>query len=92
MDVIVRRVFKHGKSYSITIPRKWDIPEVLNVYSNSNYIIYSPLKGLEEVFSAELVAQVKKRVAVSKRKYIYYLPTIPTEVVERVGLRHVFLP
>lgn len=86
MDVIVRRVFKHGKSYSITIPRKWDIPDVLNVYSNGDYIVYSPIKGLEGIFNVRFVTQVKKRAGISKRKYRYYLLTIPVEVVERTKL------
>ena len=85
MDVIIRRVFKHGKSYTFTIPWKWEAPEVFNVYSNSIYFVYSPLKGLETTLKATYVKQVKKRVAVSRR-YRYYLLTIPIEVAERVGI------
>jgi len=88
MDIIIRRVFKHGKSYTITLPKEWDVPEVLNVYTNDIYFIYSSAKGLESVFRAELVAHVRRRIArTGVKKYVYYLLTIPRKVVYRVGLK-----
>jgi len=88
MDIVVRKVYKHGKSYTITLPKEWEVPEVLNVYANDIYFIYSPAKGLESVLKAELITHVKRRVATTGRKrYVYYLLTIPRKVVYRVGLK-----
>jgi len=78
VDMVVRKVFVHGKSYTITLPKEWEVPEILNVYSNNIYFIYSPAKGLESVFKAQLTDQVKRRVGrTSRGAYIYYLLTIP---------------
>jgi len=88
MDIIIRRVFKHGKSYTITLPKEWEVPEVLNVYTNDIYFIYSQAKGLESMFNVELVTHVRRRTAVTgMKKYVYYLLTIPRKVVYRVGLK-----
>lgn len=87
MGVTIRKVFKQGNSYTVTLPAEWEVPEILNVYTNNIYFIYTPVKGLKSVFKAELVAQVKRRVAVTSRGYTYYLLTIPKNVVHRLRIK-----
>jgi len=87
-NMVIRKVFIHGKSHTITLPREWEVPEVLNVYANSTYFIYSPAKGLESVFKAELVTNVRRRTArTGGDKYIYYLLTIPRSIVLKLGIK-----
>jgi len=87
LRVTVRKVFKQGNSYTVTLPAEWEVPEILNVYTNDIYFIYTPAKGLKSIFKAELVAQVKRRVALTGKHYTYYLLTIPKNVVLKLRVR-----
>lgn len=88
MDVIVRKVFRHGKSLAITLPRRWSVPEILNVYLDKSYIVYSPLAGLDSMYGLFKVDTVKRRIVRTGRdgKYTYYVVTIPKSVTTRLGI------
>lgn len=89
MDVVVRKVFKHGKSLTFTLPRKWIVPEVLHVYSNGIYFVYSPIAGLETSYNVKRLGSVKRRIARvgASYRYFYYLLTLPKRLVEELGIK-----
>jgi hypothetical protein len=86
MDIVVRKVFMHGKSLTFTLPKVWEIPEILNVYSNGIYFVYSQLSTLEGMLKARKIGQVRRRTARS-RKYTYYLLTIPRRLAYELKIR-----
>lgn len=84
----MRKVFRQGRSLAITLPRRWNVPEILNVYLDKSYIVYSPLAGLESTYGLSRVDVVKRRVVRTGRdgKYMYYVITIPKSIALRLGI------
>jgi len=91
MPVTIRRVYRRGNSLTFTLPGKWAVPEVLYVYVNENYLVYSQVRGLENEFRVKYVGKIKRR---SVRYWSkggvyreYYLITIPRGVCHMLGMR-----
>lgn len=91
MALLVRKVYRHGKSLTFSLPGSWDVPDILHVYTNGIYIVYTPIRGLETYYKARYVRKLRRRVAVYRdilgRKRKYYLVTIPKTVAEGMGIR-----
>lgn len=80
--VLVRKVYVRGKSLTFTIPEWLYVPELMYVYADRLYLIYSPVKGLEADFDVRVLGEVRrgtlKYVTKSGAVKKLYVLTIPS--------------
>ena len=87
MEVAVRRVYRRGKTLTLSLPRRWRVPDVLNVYASNRVgvVIYTSYKGLDSMLKVRYVATVRRSRLWYGGSYVY-LVSIPAQVAKAVGI------
>lgn len=89
MTIFVRKVCRVGNSLMFSLPSYVPTPEVMYVYTNNIYMLYTTLANLDEEYTLELAGtsrSMKKRYR-SKRGYRYLnLISIPKDVSTKLRI------